>query len=309
MNNIELVDYAKKCLALGDNSVYVYGTWGKTLTTSICNDKQKQYPNVNTIDRTNRYKKLCDGQHIGFDCVGLIKSFYWGGYPSPKYNASSDVSANGMYNKAKVKGDIKTIDKSRKGLLVQMDGHIGIYIGNDEVIECTIATSFAKQNHKLGGVCKTKLSDRKWLHWLECPYIEYIEEKKEERNIIGTIIVKSGSWYVRKGAGTNYDTIRVVKGGTKLNYYGTENGWYIIEDGYISSKAIQTAQSATSISYYSKTSYTGVSIIDGLKSIGVDSSFINRTKIAIKNGITLYLGTANQNHKLLELLKKGKLIK
>lgn len=173
MTNLELVEYAKKCLELGDNSVYVYGTYGKTLTTDLCDNKHKQYPNINTTYRTDRYKKLCDGKHIGFDCVGLIKSFYWGGYPNPKYNSNSDVSANGMYNKAKVKGNINTIDKSRVGLLVQMDGHIGIYIGNDEVIECTISTTYAKQSHGLGGVCKTKLSDRKWSHWCECPYITY----------------------------------------------------------------------------------------------------------------------------------------
>lgn len=176
MTNLELVEYAKKCLELGENSVYVYGSYGNKLTTSFCDSKYKQYPNINTTDRTNRYKKLCDGNHIGFDCVGLIKSFYWGGYPNPKYNGNSDVSANGMYNKAKVKGDISTIDKSRKGILVQMNGHIGIYIGNNEVIECTIATAFAKQSHGLGGVCKTKLSDRKWIHWCECPYITYVTE-------------------------------------------------------------------------------------------------------------------------------------
>lgn len=178
MNNLELVEYAKKCLELGNNSVYVYGSWGNKLTTSFCNSKKQQYPNVNTTSRNEKAKKMCDGKHYGFDCVGLIKSFYWGGYGKAKYNSNTDVSANGMYNKAKVKGNISTMDKSKKGLLVQMDGHIGIYIGNDEVIECTISTKFAKQSHGLGGVCKTKLSDRKWLHWLECPYIDYVKETK-----------------------------------------------------------------------------------------------------------------------------------
>lgn len=305
MNNLELVDYAKKCLNLGDNSVYVYGTWGKTLTKDICNSKQKQYPNVNTPIRTNKYKELCDGKHIGFDCVGLIKSFYWGGFPNPKYNASSDVSANGMYYKANVKGSINTMDKSRKGLLVQMDGHIGIYIGNDEVIECTITKTYTKQKHGLGGVCKTKLSDRKWIHWLECPYIEYIEEKKEFIPI-GSLTVKSGSWNIRTGSSTNYSIVKVVKGGNKLDYYSTENGWYKVVDGFISPKAVTINKT---IEYYVACNYKGVSIVDALKSIGVDSSFSNRFKIAIKNGIILYLGTASQNHKLLELLKAGKLIK
>jgi len=59
--------------------------------------------------------------------------------------------------------------------------------------------------------------------------------------------------------------------------------------------------------YYPKTTYKGFSIVDGLKSIGVDSSFESRTKIANKNGISKYTGSIFQNNKLLNLLKKGEL--
>lgn len=43
--------------------------------------------------------------------------------------------------------------------------------------------------------------------------------------------------------------------------------------------------------------------------IGVDSFFSNRKKIASKNGISNYSGSASQNLKLLNLLKQGKLKK
>ncbi len=59
--------------------------------------------------------------------------------------------------------------------------------------------------------------------------------------------------------------------------------------------------------YYPRASYKGFSLVDGLKSIGVDSSFNNRTKIANKNDITKYTGSIFQNTKLLNLLKEGKL--
>lgn len=49
--------------------------------------------------------------------------------------------------------------------------------------------------------------------------------------------------------------------------------------------------------------------MDGLKSIGVDSSRSNHTKIAALNNISNYASTASQNIKLLKLLKSGKLIK
>lgn len=51
------------------------------------------------------------------------------------------------------------------------------------------------------------------------------------------------------------------------------------------------------------------SLVDALKSIGVDSSFTNRVLIAYKNGINSYSGTYSQNVKLLTMLKNGKLKK
>ena len=65
----------------------------------------------------------------------------------------------------------------------------------------------------------------------------------------------------------------------------------------------------TTKEYYPKCNYNGGSIVEALKSIGVDSSMKNRKKIAAKNGIDGYRGTANQNNALLDKLKAGKLIK
>lgn len=51
------------------------------------------------------------------------------------------------------------------------------------------------------------------------------------------------------------------------------------------------------------------SIVDCLKSIGVDSSYAYRQRIASKNGVANYIGSAPQNNKLVSLGKKGKLMK
>lgn len=61
--------------------------------------------------------------------------------------------------------------------------------------------------------------------------------------------------------------------------------------------------------YYPAISSDYNSIVEDLKSIGVDSSFNNRKKIAVKNGINNYTGTATQNIELLDKLKAGRLIK
>ena len=64
---------------------------------------------------------------------------------------------------------------------------------------------------------------------------------------------------------------------------------------------------APKVNYLSNTTYTGVSIVDALKEIGVDSSYQYRTRLAEVNDISDYHGTAEQNTRMLELLKNGRL--
>ncbi len=52
-------------------------------------------------------------------------------------------------------------------------------------------------------------------------------------------------------------------------------------------------------------SYTGVSVVDYLKSLGQPSDFNSRAQLAQQYGITNYSGTAEQNTQLLNLLRSG----
>lgn len=61
--------------------------------------------------------------------------------------------------------------------------------------------------------------------------------------------------------------------------------------------------------YYPKYKGKSKSLVDALKSLGISSGKNNRKRIAVLNGIKNYSGTATQNTRLLNLLKKGKLIK
>lgn len=61
--------------------------------------------------------------------------------------------------------------------------------------------------------------------------------------------------------------------------------------------------------YFPACSYGGVSIVDGLKSVGAQSSYSYRSTIAEANGIAGYRGTAAQNTEMLNKLKAGTLIK
>lgn len=97
-----------------------------------------------------------------------------------------------------------------------------------------------------------------------------------------------------------------------------KNGGYATSPSYIDSvcKIIESNNltkydviSKKKSKYYKKCVINTVSLVDALKSIGIDNSFSFRKQIAITNGITNYRGTAEQNLKLLKLLKDGKLLK
>ena len=154
--NIGLVDYAKAQLGKPD----WYGTYGAIATEALYRAKKRQYPRYYTAtDFPSQYGKRVH------DCVGLIKGYLWSETPEtpPKYNASQDVSANGMRNVCREKGDIAAMP-DLPGVLVFMDGHVGVYIGNGEVIEA--------RGHAYG-VVKTKLSSRPWKWWGKHPAIAY----------------------------------------------------------------------------------------------------------------------------------------
>ena len=71
-----------------------------------------------------------------------------------------------------------------------------------------------------------------------------------------------------------------------------------------------SSKTAKTVKYYEPIkSYKGNSFVDALKKRGVNASMKFRKKIASVNGIKNYTGTAKQNSKLLDLMKKGKLIK
>lgn len=87
------------------------------------------------------------------------------------------------------------------------------------------------------------------------------------------------------------------------NYTGTaEQNLKMIE-------LLKGNSSAPNTQYLSNPNYKGTSIVSALNEIGVDSSYANRKQIAIRNGITNYTGTAEQNTELLNKLKNGTLIK
>lgn len=168
-NNLGLVQWAIQAHENGWG--YIYGTYGNVLTESLLQDRAAVFGGEVT-DYMDFIRQNWLGKRTA-DCVGLIKGYGWYDAKSGEIKVGSngmmDVGANAMFSNATVKGTIDTIPEV-PGLAVWVDGHIGIYIGNGEVIEAM---------NTLRGVTRTQLAGREWTHWLQIPYISCVEEKEK----------------------------------------------------------------------------------------------------------------------------------
>lgn len=107
---------------------------------------------------------------------------------------------------------------------------------------------------------------------------------------------------------TNEEVAEEVKAGKWGNGEDRKNRLKNAGYDYDAIQAIvNKSQNKPTVNYYK--AFSNASIVDGLNSIGVDSSKEFRKKIAAANGISNYSGSSEQNTKLLSLAKNGKLIK
>lgn len=162
-NNIQLVEHCIKLYNAGAR--YWFGCFCQQASNSLLKVKRQQYPAHFKKSRDKQLNKDIEEGRIVTDCSGLIKGFMMTRYNGQiVYTPSLDLGANGYYNNATEKGTIKTMPDI-PGLAVWKEGHIGVYIGNGEVIE---SRGFDY------GVQKYKLSDRPYTKWLKIPGLEYL---------------------------------------------------------------------------------------------------------------------------------------
>ena len=176
LTNTGLVKHSQ--MALTEKWGYVWGTFGQMLTPTLLREKIFQYPTNVGIFWSFITAKWLNKRTA--DCVGLIKSYIWWDGREPSYRASTDVSANDMYVMAQEKGPIVSLPNV-PGLCLWKDGHIGVYIGDGQVIEA--------HGTKVG-VIQTPLTGNgssAWTHWLKCPFIKYEEVKPVPENYIEVI--------------------------------------------------------------------------------------------------------------------------
>lgn len=122
----------------------------------------------------NSYRKGKNGTFLECDCSGLIKGTLWG-YPyNGKYgNIYPDVNANTImstycYNQS------SDFSKISKGEFVWMNGHIGIYIGNGKVCECSPKWE--------NGIQITNLNARNWKKHGYSSWLDYSSNTNTNTN-------------------------------------------------------------------------------------------------------------------------------
>ena len=164
-NNLDLVEWAKNAHA--HRWGYVWGTYGQVLTESLYNSKAEQYP-----DEVGDYAEFIEANWVGgrtADCIGLIKGYSWFNSETGQIvyatNGMPDIGADAMYANATEKGTIDTLPEI-PGLAIWREGHIGVYVGDGQVIHASSTTV---------GVIQTSVAAGTWTHWLKVPYINYIE--------------------------------------------------------------------------------------------------------------------------------------
>lgn len=193
-----LVEYAKAQLG----RPYWYGTFGQGARQSLHDQKKRQYPKQYAWEYNGETTKV-------HDCVGLIKGYLWCDNPedtTPVYNAAQDKSASTMYTACKTKGEMATMPDV-PGVLVFFTGHVGVYIGNGEVVEA---------RSRSYGVCKSKLADRPWKTWGYCPYVTY--EVAQKPTDMGLPVLKRGA----TGASVKAMQILLMGYGYDMEGYGAD---------------------------------------------------------------------------------------
>ncbi len=181
LTNVGLVEFAKQKMG----TAYVYGMKGAVMT-------QQNYNYLQRIYGTD-YVWLSDERKVGeicVDCSGLISWYTTVIKSSTQFRTESEIH------------DIDTVYDAPIGVAVWRQGHIGIYVGEGEIIEARGSAY---------GVVRTKVSERDFTHWFYIAGIVYSDDEEEEYEVENITVIVDGVEVEMEGIfveGTNYVKIR-----------------------------------------------------------------------------------------------------
>lgn len=220
-----LVQWAEQ--AYQDGWVYWYGTCGYACTNGLLERKTNQYPDHYKSNRQAKYKKHIAEGKVCSDCIGLFKSYAWDKDDDIDTRASSygsngqpDKGAKQTLKACKVKSSIDTMPEI-PGLAVwtKTGGHIGLYVGNGEVLELR---DFAN------GFQRSKLSERSFKTWGLYPYTTYTAEQEAIAKAAAGMVATDGTPILRKGSnGEDVEELQklLMDRGYALPKYGADGDY------------------------------------------------------------------------------------
>lgn len=298
---------------------------GKIMTNIELINRMKELlnePNFYGSGGSNWSSYVNGGWYV--DCTCSIKAILWGGRFIPenrgKAHAGCKYGSNGVPDFTPA-GAVEWTNATRGNfnnlvpgelLIMTSHGHAGLYIGNGEVIEVTPAWTGGNpgcQISQIGRNGERIKNGRQVLSWEwhgKIPVVDYINKPEPpaptptHKYKIGDVVNINGVYV----SSTSTDKLNpAITRGTITRIVEARNP-YLLDNGnigWVNDDCIVINK----VNYLSNTNYTGVSIIDALKEVGVDSSYQYRARLAEVNNISNYHGTAEQNTKMLNMLKKG----
>lgn len=198
----DFINQLKK--ALGSHTVYATGAFGASIG-NYPSQAQRYYTNMydavykedKAAGKSDDYaKKDAEvwGQKVltaaktkpcfAFDCVGLVKGILWGWDAKAKdVYGGADYESNGVPDAgARSDGlisyckDVTTnFSKIVPGEMLWLDGHVGVYIGNDIAIECTTGWTDNVLKSVVTNIRAAKSGEygRKWAKHGKLPWVDY----------------------------------------------------------------------------------------------------------------------------------------
>lgn len=160
---------------------------------------------------------MWNGASWNFDCVILIKAILWGWCENKNHSHGGAIyGSNGVYDDTADSIINRCLDvssnfsKIEKGELVWLDGHVGVYIGDGKVIECTGAWErkvLISNIDEYGRRTKNGYQVYSWKLHGKLPYIDYSSNKETSEKPLKaetTYIVKAGDvlWKIAEMFGT-----------------------------------------------------------------------------------------------------------
>ena len=240
MADIKATDLiAKFQYALSNKWGYIWGTAGEKWTQSRQDALIRYFVTLYGVNwkksakakKNDRYYGATNGSkwigHTVADCSGL---FYWafrqlGGY---MYHGSNTMYDKYCTSKGQLSRGGRTDGKKLKpGTAVftgttAKHGHVGLYVGNDLVIEASGTNA---------GVITTKISNGKWTFWGELKGVIYGDAPKPEPVPVGYAIVTGNAVAMREGPSTSTRVITRIPLNTRVKIQKQPTEWQYITVG------------------------------------------------------------------------------